>query len=182
MNIIQVNYVVKVKLKRYIMNNKIISQYLNINDSNYLDKKKFYIYYKDPNNPNNTITLVISKQKDLKFTIQSECRKSIIPKFQKILTYFLIIYQNEYNDIKTFYEKYLSNNEKEKFNKNEEDEIKTISGNEFSKITSKCQKKPSFEVNHIFVLNYNYIFFLINIDYILNIHYMNLDLLSNYIQ
>ena len=64
-------------LSDIIMNNKIISQYLNINDSNYLDKKKFYIYYKDPNNPNNTITLVISKQKDLKFTIQSECRKSI---------------------------------------------------------------------------------------------------------
>jgi hypothetical protein len=138
-----------------IMNNKLFSKYMTVNENEKTDKTKFYISFKSDKIGNITFQLSLVNIEDLRISILNCSDLNKVKLFQNIFSKFLFLYSEEYDKINEFYKKYLTKKEfdiifsvqKEDVDDIEEEKIKQsklkyIAPEIFIKNYSSCGHKP----------------------------------------
>jgi hypothetical protein len=138
-----------------IMNNKLFSKYMTVNESDKTDKTKFYIAFKSDKIGNITFQLSLVNIEDLRISILNCSDLNKVKLFQNIFSKFLFLYSEEYNEINEFYKKYLTKKEfdiifsvqKEDIDNFDEEKIKQsklkyLAPEIFIKNYSSCGHKP----------------------------------------
>ena len=131
-----------------IMNNKIFSRHMTTNESEKADKTKFYLLFSLEKIGNITIQIT-TVNRNMKISILNCSDIDKIKTFQYIFSKFLMMYGNEYEDIKKFYEGYLSKDELNIFLKQKDEDSDEITE------TNEKQTKLKYIAPEIFINNYS---------------------------